>query len=368
MKLALVYDRVNKFGGAERVLQALHELYPDAPLFTAVYDAKQTPWTKGWDVRASFINKIPFAKKHHELFFWLMPYAFESFNFDEFDVIVSVTSAEAKGIITKPHQLHITYLLTPTRYLWSHTHEYVGSGWRKALLSPFLSRLRQWDYVAAQRADMILAISREVLNRAKKYYRRTANVLHPPVEIKRFSANSNQVSPALPKPFYLVVSRLVPYKRVDLVVEAFASMPDKELLVIGEGSEFAKLKSLATQNVHFLGFVPDVQLPVYYQQAQALIFPQEEDFGITALEAQAAGTPVIAFAKGAARETVVEGETGMFFHKQSSEAVQLAIKEFESKTWYSKKISVKAQQFDTDRFKQLFTQTVEEAWQTHINQ
>jgi glycosyltransferase involved in cell wall biosynthesis len=368
MKIALVYDRVNKFGGAERVLQAFHELYPDAPLFTAVYDAKRTPWTKGWDVRTSFIQKIPFAKKYHELFFWLMPYAFESFDFSAFDVVITVTSAEAKGIITKPHQVHINYLLTPTRYLWSHVHEYVGAGWRKALLMPILSNLRQWDFVAAQRANKTVSISQVVAERTKKYYRLESSVLYPPVDTKRFSSQVLSETPVHYKPYYLIVSRLVPYKRVDLVFEAFATMPDKELLVIGEGSELSRLKAIASPNVHFLGFVSDEQLPRYYAQAQALIFPQEEDFGITALEAQAAGTPVIAYAKGAAKETVIDGVTGVFFREQVSEAVQKAIKEFERETWYSKKISVKAQQFDTDRFKQLFTQTVEEAWQTHLNQ
>ncbi len=368
MKIALVYDRVNKFGGAERVLQALHELYPNAPLFTAVYDPSGATWAKEWDVRPSFINKIPFAKNHHELFFWLMPYAFESFNFDEFDVVISVTSAEAKGIMTKPNQLHINYLLTPTRYLWSHAHEYSGAGWRKALLAPLLSLLRQWDFLAAQRADKIITISETVAQRAKKYYRRESNVLYPPVETQRFLPNSTRDLLVHPKPFYLVVSRMVPYKRVDLVVEAFALMPDRELLIIGTGSELARLTSISTPNVHVLGFVSDKALPTYYQQAQALIFPQEEDFGITALEAQAAGTPVIAFQKGAACETVIEGETGVFFSEQSSEAMQHTIKEFEAKTWYSKKISAHARRFDTARFKQVFSRTVEEAWQTHINQ
>jgi glycosyltransferase involved in cell wall biosynthesis len=368
MKIAFVYDRVNTFGGAERVLQALHELYPKAPLFTAVYDPKRAVWAKNWDVRPSFVNKIPFAKNHHEFFFWLMPYAFESFDFSAFDVVISITSAEAKGIITKPNQLHINYLLTPTRYLWSLAGEYTGAGWRKMLLMPLLSQLRHWDFVAAQRADKILAISHEVAERTRKYYRRESVVLYPCVDTKRFLRDASLNSPVHPKPFYLVVSRLVPYKRVELVVEAFASMPEKELIIIGTGSEFSALSSKSLANVHCLGFVPDDQLPAYYQQAKALIFPQEEDFGITALEAQAAGTPVIAYKKGAARETVIEGETGLFFSEQSREAVQLAIKEFESKTWYSKKISVKAQQFDTDRFKQIFAQTVEDAWQTHINQ
>lgn len=367
MKIALVYDRVNKFGGAERVLQALHELYPQAPLFTSVYNPSEATWAKEWDVRPSFVNTIPLAKQHHEFFFWLMPYAFESFDFSAFDLVISITSAEAKGIITKPHQLHINYLLTPTRYLWSHAHEYAGSGWRKVLLSPLLSPLRQWDYVAAQRADAVLAISETVAQRAKKYYRRMANVLYPPVETQRFLPNPTRNLPVHPKPFYLVVSRLVPYKRVDLVVEAFRQMPEKEVVIIGTGSQLAKLNSKATPNVHFLDFVSDDALPRYYQQALALIFPQEEDFGITALEAQAAGTPVIAFKQGAALETVIEGETGVFFSEQSSEALQHAVKEFEAKTWYSKKISAHARRFDTGRFKQIFSRTVEEAWQTHIN-
>lgn len=368
MKIALVYDRVNKMGGAERVLQALHELYPQAPLFTAVHDKNQADWARDWDVRASFVNELPFAKRHHEYFFWAMPHAFESFNLDEFEVIISVTSAEAKGIITKPHQLHINYLLTPTRYLWSHTHEYLGKGLHKALLSPLFTSMRQWDYVAAQRADNILAISQVVAKRVKKYYCREAKVIYPPVDTKRFRLKRAGGAIAYSKPYYLVVSRLVPYKRVGLVVETFASLTDKEALIIGTGSELAKLKSRATPNVHFLGFVPDEKIPTYYQQAQALIFPQEEDFGITAIEAQAAGIPVIAYGKGAACETVIEGETGLFFGNQSVKALEACIREFEQRTWYSKKIGANAKRFDTSRFQQVFAREVEEAWITHTNQ
>jgi hypothetical protein len=212
MKVALVYDRVNKFGGAERVLESLHTIWPDAPLFTGVYHSAKASWAKGWDIRPSFLNRLPLVKDKHEYLAPFMPYAFEAFDFSGFDLVISVTSAEAKGIITKPNQLHLCYLLTPTRYLWSHAQHYQGEWLHRTFRLPLLSSLRRWDYFAAKRPDYLIAISRHVSARVRKYYRRQVDrVIYPPVRYRLFSTHPPTCQPPLPH-YYLIVSRLVSYK------------------------------------------------------------------------------------------------------------------------------------------------------------
>src|SRR3972149_9156819 len=310
MKLALIYDRVNKFGGAERILLALHKLWPDAPLYTAVYDSKSASWAKSFKVIPSFLQSWPKAKRHHEFYPWLTPLAFESFDLSQFDLVVSVTSAEAKAVITKPQTLHLCYCLTPTRYLWSHHQHYLkqGLGWG---LKPWANYLKRLDLVAAARPDAYAAISKTVAGRIKRYYHQPASVIYPPTDTAKFARPAKSVL-SLPKSYHLLVSRLVSYKNLSLAITAFIRLK-LPLVVVCRGREQSRLAELAGPTITFFNRVSENDLIYLYQHARALIMPQEEDFGLVAVEAQAAGIPVIALNRGGAKETVIDGKTGILF-------------------------------------------------------
>lgn len=357
MKVALVYDRVNKWGGAERDLLTLHELFPEAPLYTSLYSLQKAPWAKVFPkVISSFLQKITFLPKRHEYLGTFMPLAFESFDFSDFELVISVTSEAAKGIITKPGTRHICICLTPTRYLWSGYNQYFKGGSFKAITKPVVSYLRTWDKIAAQRPDVMVAISGAVQKRIKKYYNRDSVVIHPPVEVEKFLIRSSKFKVAKEK-FYLVVSRLVPYKRVDLVIEVFNQLGQR-LVIVGVGSEERRLKALAKRNIEFVGGLTDRELSLYYSKARALIFPQEEDFGKVVVEAHAAGTPVIAYKAGGALDTVIEGVNGVFFEKQSVESLIKAVGEFEKKRFDRGKIVKSAERFSKDVFKRKFLKLI----------
>ena len=355
MKIAIVYDRVVKWGGAERVLLALNEFFPQAPLYTAVYNSKTAPWAEKFPkVVTSFLNKIPGAKNSHEKLALFMPHAFESFNFSKYDLVVSVTSEAAKGVITNPKTRHICYCLTPTRYLWSHYNEYFSHPLARRLSRPAVNYLRRWDTLAAQRPDQLVAISNEVKNRITKYYNRESIVIHPPVDHLPLSTFH------FPLPisnFYLLVSRLVPYKKVDLAVKAFNEL-GLPLVVVGTGSEEKRLKRMAGKNIIFTGHLTDSQLADYYKKARGFIFPQREDFGIAAVEAQPHGVGVIAFAGGGALDTVT-AETGVFFKKQGKQDLIKAIKEFETKKFEVRRIKQNAKRFSKERFKKEFLKLID---------
>ncbi len=354
MKIALVYDRVNKIGGAERVLEAIHEIWPQAPLYTAVYYSQGAPWAKKFKIIPSFLNKWPLAKKHHEFYPWLTPLAFESFDFSDFDLVISITSAEAKGIITKTKTKHLCYCLTPTRYLWSGYDDYFFNKGLRWLAQPIVEWMRGWDQTAAQRPDEYLAISQEVQKRIKKYYHRQSVVLYPPVDTEKFHpAEKNQKGD-----YFLIVSRLVPYKKVDLAVQAFNQLK-KPLKIIGEGIEKNRLKEMAKGNIEFLGKLTDQELLSYYQDCRALIFPQEEDFGLVPLEAQACGKPVIAFAGGGALETVIEGRTGTFFKPQRVKALIKKVENFKDQDYQAKDCRTNAEKFNKTIFKENFKKLIE---------
>ena len=351
MKVALVYDRVNKIGGAERVLKALHEIWPEAPLYTAVYNPKTAPWAKEFKIIPSFLNKFPLAKKHHEFYPWLTPIAFESFDFGEFDLVISVISAEAKGIITKTKTKHLCYCLTPTRYLWSGYQEYFQNKGFRFLTKPIVNYLKQWDKIASQRPDDYFAISKNVQSRIKKYYKRDAEVIYPPVDVKKFQpAVKNKAGD-----YFLIVSRLVPYKKNDIAIKAFNQL-GWPLKIIGSGSESKKLKRMAKSNIEFLGQLTDQELLSYYQNCRALIFPQEEDFGLVPLEAQACGKAVIALAKGGALETIIEGKTGSLFYPQTSKALIKKLKEFRINGYKPEDCRKNAEKFSQELFKKRFKQ------------
>lgn len=358
MKIALVYDRVNKWGGAERVLLALHDLFPDAPLYTSVYSPETAAWASVFPkVIPSFLQNFPLAAIHHELYALLMPIAFEQFNFDQYDLVISVTSEAAKGIITKPGTKHICYCLTPTRYLWSGYGAYFPNGLKRWIVQPAIRYLRGWDKVAAQRPDVLVAISKTVADRIKKYYGREVEVVYPPVSRLKnkqslaLRTKSEKLKVAIQnKNYFLIVSRLVPYKRVDLAIEAFNSL-GLPLVVVGTGSEEGKLRRMAKSNIRFVGQLTDEELAQYYKEARALIFPQEEDFGIVALEAQSLGTPVVAYRAGGALETVIQGQTGEFFWPQTTEALVRAIKSFRKENYDENLVMKNAQKFSKERFK-----------------
>lgn len=339
MNVALVYDRVNKWGGAERVLLALHKLWPKAPLYTAVYDPIRAPWADVFDVRPSFLQKIPGATRLHESLPGLTPLAFESFRFDAYDVVVSVTSAEAKDILTKPHTTHICYCLTPTRYLWSGFEHYkkrpglgrlsVGASLGLKILGP---TLREWDGIAASRPDHYIAISERVKNRIARYYRRdTAAVVHPPVDLRRFALRVRRADGK--DGYFLTVSRLVSYKRIDVLIEAFNRL-GLPLVIIGDGHQKHELMRMAKSHIRFVDrHLTDSELVRYYEGCRAFVYAADEDFGLAVAEAQAMGIPVIAYRDSGVAEIVKDGVTGVLFSKQSPESLATAVGTFERMTF-----------------------------------
>lgn len=345
MKVALVYDRVNKWGGAERVLLSLHKIYPEAPLFTSVYDSRSAIWAKVFSIKTSFLQNLPFVRNHNEIFPFLMPIAFESFSFEDYDLVISVTSEAAKGIIVGPKTTHICICLTPTRYLWSGFSHYFKNPIIKYLSSPVVSYLKKWDLVAAKRPDYYIAISNEVKKRIKKYYGQESKVIYPAVEISGKSKEGDGK-------YFLLVSRLskfVSYKKVDLVVDAFNKL-GYPLKVVGTGSLEDTLKNNAKENIEFLGFVPDERLWAVYKDAKALIFPAIEDFGLVMAEAQSLGVPVIALRAGGALEIVREGKTGEFFDDQNFESLINVLKNFDERRYNTKAIIQNSKRFSFSRF------------------
>jgi len=359
MKIALVYDRINKWGGAERVIQALQEIWPQAPVFTSVYSPKAL-WAKNLAIKTSFLQKFPFAKNNHEFYFFLMPLAFENLDLSAYDMVVSITSEAAKGIITSPNQIHFCYCLTPTRYLWSGYEQYFNSNFKRSVNRFLLAYLRKWDKTACFRPDHYVAISKTVQSRIKNYYHQKSDLVYPPVDIKKFVIRNSKSETS--KNFFLVVSRLVKYKKVDLVIEAFNDL-GWNLKIIGTGREIKKLKSQAKSNIEFLGELTDKQLLSYYQNCKAVIFPQEEDFGLVPLEAQACGKPVIAYAKGGARETIIEGETGLFFNRQTKQCLVEKLRAFKPEQFNQSDCRNQALKFSKEKFKKEFKKIVEKKWQ-----
>ncbi len=348
MKVALVYDRVNKWGGAERVLLALNKIFPDAPLYTSVYDKEKAPWAKVFNVKTSFLQNFPFASKNHEFYAPLMPLAFESFSFDGYDLVISVTSEAAKGIITKPGTLHICYCLTPTRYLWSGYDDYFKDPVLRFISKPLVFYLRFWDKIASQRPDKIISISTAVKDRVKKYYGRESEVIYPPIQIQNSKLQVPNKSENTR--YFLIVSRLVPYKKIDLAIRAFNKL-GLPLKIIGTGTEEAKLKIIAKENIEFLGHLTDKELVEYYKGCRALIFPGIEDFGLTVVEAQSFGKPVIAFRAGGAKESIIDGKTGIFFSSQSKKSLEDAILKFQKMNFNPRNSIKNSKKFSFEEFK-----------------
>ncbi|MEK7648833.1 MAG: glycosyltransferase [Patescibacteria group bacterium] len=350
MNVALIHDHLMQEGGAERVLKAISEVYPDAPIFTLLYDAKKLNRTFAHDrVRPSFLQHIPFAKHSYQWLLPLMPLATEMYNLSDYDVIISSSSAFSKGVLTKPGSVHICYCHTPTRYLWTDTLSYVQDmkhpRFVKALVPPMLSRMRIWDRLAADRVDYFIANSLNVSERIKKYYNRSSAIIYPPIDVSSYNIGRGDGG------YYLAGGRLVSYKRYDIIIDAFNRL-GIPLHIFGSGPSLDQLRSNAKKNITFLGALSDSQLQQQYMECTAFIHPQEEDFGITPVEAMAAGRPVIAYAAGGALETVLPGVTGHFFTDQDYAALIDVILHFKPEYYRSDEIHKHAMQFDTSVFKQ----------------
>lgn len=364
MKIALVHDHLIQEGGAERVLKVLSDLYPEAPIYTLVYDQKKLhslfPKER---VRASALQHVPFVTKKYQWLLPLMPLATERYDLSDFDVVLSSSSAFSKGVITRPGTPHICYCHTPTRYLWMDTHSYVQEirlpKIVKAVLPFMLSRLRIWDRLAADRVDFFIANSRTVQHRIHKYYNRSSEIIHPPVSVAQSIVGEGRGN------YYLAGGRLVSYKRLDIVIEAFNRL-GIPLKIFGRGPAYAQLSAEAKKNIEFVGNVCDKDLQKLYSDSIAYIHPQEEDFGITAVEAMAAGRPVIAYAAGGALETVKEGVSGEYIYDQDYAALIDCILHFEPEKYSPDIIHSYAMQFDTSRFKETITRFVDTTYKNTL--
>jgi glycosyltransferase involved in cell wall biosynthesis len=354
MRVAITADWLNSFGGAERVLLELHEMFPEAPIYTTVHDPRGLPASMhGWDVRTSFLQRIPFARRRHQNFLPLMPLAFEQFDMSEYDLVLTTSSACAKGVITRPGTLNICYCYTPSRYLWDLYHEYTRTHPARLAIAPMAHWLRLWDRVSSERVDHFIAISHEVAGRIERHYRREPEVIYPPVDVDRIVPSRRP-----PEDFYLVVSRMVGYKRVDLAIQA-ANRLKRRLIVVGDGGERRRLEAIAGPTVEFSGRLSDEEIASLYARCRAFVFPGHEDFGITPVEAQAAGRPVIAFGRGGATETVIDGVTGVLFSEQTVEAVVEAMLQVEKLGLDPVACRRNAERFDRAEFRRRLSRSID---------
>lgn len=358
MKIALVHDFLSQNGGAEQVLKVLHEMYPDAPIFTLFAERDRFPFLKNTDIRESVLAGLPWARRHYQWYLPLMPLATELYDLSEFDVVISSVSAFAKGVITRSDAVHICYCHTPTRFLWSDAHSYVEGIPRnrfiKIVAELLLPRLRTWDRLAADRVDVFVANSATVQERIKKYYRRESTIIHPSVEVEKFS-----ISPTGPKDFYLAGGRLVAYKKFDWIIEAFNRLK-KPLKIFGEGVALDDLKKIAGPTIEFLGRVSEEEQKKLYSECVAYIQPQLEDFGMTAVEAMASGRPVIALPKGGSTETIIDGVTGSFMKYEGWEGVLDAVLHFDAGVFNPETIRAHAQKFSRAVFEEKIRAVVAE--------
>jgi len=358
MKVALVHDYLNQMGGAERVVLALHEIFPDAPVYTSIYDPGRVDSAfQKMDIRTSFMQRLPFVKKHHQPFLPLYPFAMERLDLRDYDLVLSSSSAFGKGVITAPDTMHICYCHTPMRWCWNYD-EYVEReqlGRISRSILPFLiTGMRVWDQTSAMRVDHFIANSPVVAERIQKYYRRDAVIIPPPVEASRFLFD-----PATqPEDYFLIVSRFMPYKRIDLAIEACNQLR-LPLIIIGSGRDEKRLKSIAGSTVRFMGRLSDAEVLHYYARCCAFILPGEEDFGISPLEAQASGRPVIAYGAGGALASVIDEVTGTFFYEQTVENLAAVLASFDERRYDPQTIRNHALEFDKPRFHRRILQFIE---------
>ena len=377
LRVALVHEWFIDYSGSERVVEQILQIFPQANLFAVVefLPSELRGFIQNKSVKTTFIQKLPFAKTKYRSYLPLMPIAIEQLDLSSYDLVLSSSHAVAKGVLTSPNQLHICYVHSPIRYGWDLQHQYLReanleTGFKSWLARWFLHQIRLWDTRTANGVDAFVANSRFIARRIYKVYRREAKVIYPPVNVQDF-----QVGDGVKDDFYLTAARFVPYKRMDLIVEAFLQMPDKKLIVIGDGAGLPKIRNLAANsaNITLIGYQPPQVLREYMQRSRAFVFAAEEDFGITVVEAQACGTPVIAFGKGGALETIQgleqEQPTGVFFSEQSVESIKLAVGEFEK---YSDRFTVdacrtNALRFAPERFREEFSAFVDARWQEFLS-
>ncbi|MFA6393273.1 MAG: glycosyltransferase [Patescibacteria group bacterium] len=395
MKVALIHDHLAQDGGAEKVLKSLSEIYPDAPIYTLLYNKKNVAkYYPGRKIEASIIQKMPGGIKHYRWYMPFMPMAIEFFDLRGYDVVISDTASFAKGVITSPDTLHICYCHTPTRYLWSDTHQYINelryNKFFKKIISMVLNYVRMWDRLAADRVDVFIANSKVVQKRIKKYYSRESDVIYPPTEIKKFHVADLETGNKK-SGYFLCGCRLVPYKRIDIVIEAFKKLnssnpnlqPDAlkaerqsesetgqyKLKIFGDGIDLPRLKEIAggAPNIEFLGRVSDEERASLYAECQAFINPQAEDFGITIMEAFASGRPAIALKSGGACETIIEGKCGEFFNEETPEAIMKAVKNFRPEKYDPKEIRAHAEKFSEEKFKKEIKEFVDKEYKKFIS-
>jgi glycosyltransferase involved in cell wall biosynthesis len=364
-KIAIVHDFLYCYAGAERVLEQMLEVYPDADLFS-LFDflpPGERDFIRNKNVKSTFIQNLPLARSRHRNYLPLMPLAIEQLDVSEYDLVISSSYLAAKGVITRPDQLHICYCHSPVRFAWDLQHQYLSDvgltcGLRSLLVRIILHYIRNWDMHTSNGVDLFLTNSHFVSRRISKVYRRRSSPIYPPVDTDYFTLNGARDG------YYVTASRMVPYKRIELIVEAFNRMPNRKLIVLGDGPEHRRIQARARQNVKLLGHQGRAVLREHLQKARAFVFAAEEDFGIVTVEAQACGAPVIAFGRGGSSETVVDGVTGVFFRQQSPEAIVDAVNRFENDqvAWDPTLIRAHAQQFNVARFREEFRQFVETRW------
>jgi glycosyltransferase involved in cell wall biosynthesis len=362
MKKALVHDWFYTNGGAEKVVHSIGNIWDDLEYHSLIdfLDEKDRAFIlKGKQVKTSFIQNLPTAKSNHRKFLQFFPKAIESFNLNDFDLVISSSSSVAKGVLTNQNQLHICYCHSPMRYAWNLYHEYLEdknltTGLKGWYAKRVLHKLRTWDVISTNRVDHFVANSNYIAQRIKKIYNREATVIYPPVDIQNFPLEE------IKEDYYVAASRLVSYKKIALIVEAFNKMPNKKLKVIGEGPEMFHIVKIAKSNVEILGRKNQDEMVKILQKAKALVFAADEDFGILPVEAQSCGTPVIALNKGGLKETVINNETGIFFQKQNTFDIIEAVKKFESLTFDAKIIRKNAERFRKERFEREFKEFVEQ--------
>ncbi|HAN46468.1 MAG TPA: glycosyl transferase family 1 [Cyanobacteria bacterium UBA8156] len=367
MRVALVHEWLTTYAGSERVLAQLLQVFPQADLFAVVdfLPPEHRAFLAGKPVHTSFLQHWPGARQHFRRYLPWMPLAIEQLNLTGYDLVISSHHAVAKGVLTGPDQLHLCYVHSPMRYAWDLQHQYLGdrpSSWPARWL---LHQLRQWDRHSAQGVDAFAANSQYIARRIAKCYRRPAQVIYPPVDVESFALNT-----APREPFYVTAARFVPYKRVDVVVEAFRQWGDRPLVVIGDGPERAKIEQHAGANIHFVGYQPPDRLAGFLQKAQAFVFAAEEDFGITVVEAQACGTPVIALGRGGATETIGPDRTGLWFDEQTPASLLATLRAFEEQRqrhperFTPEQCRANALRFAPDRFRREIQQWVDRNWHT----
>jgi glycosyltransferase involved in cell wall biosynthesis len=372
IKVAIIHEWFTKIAGSEKVVEQILYLFPQAEIYVVYADPltlKNTKFLQGRKIISSFISSLPMANKLYRNYLPLMPLAIEQFDLSSYDIVISSAHAVSKGVLTGPDQLHISYVHSPIRYAWDLQHQYlresgIERGLKSWLTRWLLHKIRIWDYRTSSGVDYFIANSLFIGRRIQKVYGRSSRVIYPPVDIHSFQLYVQK------QDFYLSASRLVPYKRMDIIIEAFNKMPNKKLFVVGDGPEFHRLSKLAASNVTLLGYLEFNELKHYMQRAKAFVFAAEEDFGIVAVEAQACGTPVIAYGKGGSLETVIDTDdplrrTGILFSEQTSQSVEEAINTFEGLlTPISSEVCRQhAESFSVERFRIDFSQYVFEKWE-----